>query len=61
MTEEKSNLEDLVDFYNQWPILREQVLTLSQGDTLTENQARILQQAFHVVNCVGPQDLIQDG
>lgn len=60
MTEKKPNFEDLVDFYNQWPILREQIETLSQGDTLTENQVRLLQQVFHVVDCVGPQDFTQD-
>lgn len=60
MAEEKPNFEDLVDFYNQWPNLRGQVQSLSSGDTLTQDQARILQQVFHVVDCVGPQDLIQD-
>ncbi len=60
MAKEKSDFEDLVDFYNQWPTLRDQLMPLTAGDTLSDEQARILQLLFHVVDCVGPQDLVRD-
>lgn len=57
MSNEQSSFEDLVDFYDQWPTIRDQVKTLSQGDTLTGEQAQILRLVFQIVDCVGPQDL----
>lgn len=60
MGDEQTRFEDLVDFYNQWPTIRDQIKTLSQGDTLTGEQAQLLQWVFHVVDCVGPQDLTRE-
>lgn len=57
MGSDKERLEDLLEFYNQWPDLRAKVIDLIDDPALRQDQRSILRSMMHVVDCVGPADL----
>lgn len=57
MGPEKDGLDDLVEFYNQWPDLRAKVICILDGPALQQDEKSILRSMMHVVDCVGPADL----
>ena len=57
MGPEKEGLDDLVEFYNQWPDLRAKVIDILDGPALQQHEKSILRSMIHVVDCVGPADL----
>ncbi len=56
----KSGFDDLVEFYNQWPDLRGQIQQLLEDKRLAPEQREIVRSMMHVVDCVGPADLIEN-
>ena len=56
MGSNKERLEDLLEFYNQWPDLRAKVVDLLDDPALRNEQKNILRSMMHVVDCVGPAD-----
>jgi len=60
MQSEKNGIEDLVEFYNQWPELRVQVQDILMGNALEPEQKEIIRSMMHVVDCVGPADFAGD-
>lgn len=57
MTAHQTPIEDLVEFYEQWPDLRKHVQDLLQDDRLDEKQRAVIRSMMHVMDCVGPADL----
>lgn len=57
MGPEKEGLDDLVEFYNQWPVLRAKIIEILDGPALQQDEKSILRSMIHVVDCVGPADL----
>lgn len=57
MSAQKTPIEDLVEFYEQWPELRQHVKDLLQDDRLDDRQQAVIRSMMHVVDCVGPADL----
>ena len=55
--ESGEDIQDLVDFYQQWPELREVAMTLSRDGRLDRTERVILQWMVRVVDRVGPVDL----
>jgi len=56
----KNDIEDLIEFYNQWPELREVVQDILGNDALNLKQKEIIRSMMHVVDCVGPADFSGD-
>lgn len=50
-------IEDLVDFYQQWPDLRDVAMNMSRDGRLDQKERVILQWMVRVVDRVGPVDL----
>lgn len=57
MGQDRKELDDLLEFYNQWPDLRVKMVAVLDGSTLTPEQQSILRSMIHLVDCVGPADL----
>lgn len=57
MGPERRELDDLLEFYNQWPDLRTKMVAVLDGTVLTSEQQKILRAMIHLVDCVGPADL----
>lgn len=53
----QSEIEDLVDFYNRWPVLRKEAQAVLEISDLTSAQASVLSWMIFVVDRVGPADL----
>ncbi len=51
------DIEDLVDFYQKWPDLRDVAMGLSRDGRLDRRERIILQWMVRVVDRVGPVDL----
>lgn len=60
MRREKNGFEDLVEFYRQWPDLREKVERMIDCASLEAQDKNILRSMVHIVDCVGPADLQPD-
>lgn len=56
-TPQDTPIDDLVEFYEQWPELRQHVKDLLQTERLDEQQKTVIRSMMHVVDCVGPADL----
>lgn len=50
-------IEDLVDFFNHWPEVRGDAVTLRNDKKLTPDQAEILNWMIFIIDRVGPADL----
>ena len=60
MNSKAEEIEDLVEFYRQWPELRSQIFDLIAENKLTMTQKKVIRSMIHVVDCVGPADLKSD-
>lgn len=56
----QSPIEDLVDFYRQWPDLRPGAETLAARQDLTADEREILCWMIRIVDRVGPSDLSEE-
>lgn len=52
-------IEGLVEFYEHWNTLRCEAIDLSKNSTLSEEQAVMIEWMVHVIDCVGPADLVE--
>lgn len=57
MGQDRKELDDLLEFYNQWPDLRTRMVAVLDGSALSPDEKSILRSMIHVVDCVGPADL----
>lgn len=55
--EKKTNIEDVFDFYTQWPDLRHRIVALKDKGALTPEDQKILGWMIHVMDRVGPSDV----
>jgi len=60
MTEDRENtpeINDLFEFYRQWPGLRTAMVSLAAAERLTASERMILTSMIAIVDRVGPNDL----
>jgi hypothetical protein len=57
MPDPQREIEDLVDFYDRWPELRDDICKLRAGEMVTADQAAIVRWMVFMVDRVGPSDL----
>lgn len=50
-------INDLLDFYDRWPSLRQAMHALSEGTTLNERERETLSWLILLADRVGPTDL----
>lgn len=51
---------DAVDFYEQWPILRQRAEKLVETQQMTKEDALLLHWMIRMVDMVGPRDIPSD-
>ncbi|WP_439521148.1 hypothetical protein [Marivita sp.] len=54
-------ITDAVDFYRQWPTLRQRAERLIETKEVTDGDAELLHWMIKMVDMVGPQDIPQEG
>lgn len=55
----KAEIEDVFDFYTQWPELRGRIVALRENGGLAPEDQQILYWMIHVIDRVGPSDVRQ--
>ena len=55
----KAEIDDVFDFYTQWPELRDRIVALREKGGLTAEDQHILYWMIHVMDRVGPSDVGQ--
>ncbi len=50
-------IRDLVDFYHQWPDLRDVIMRLRDGPNVDDRETLILEWMILVMDRVGPADI----
>lgn len=48
--------QDILEFFNQWPNLRNHVINLESGSNLTSDQIAIIHWMILTIDRVGPED-----
>ncbi|WP_299784418.1 hypothetical protein [uncultured Marivita sp.] len=62
MSEKKAQvvIADVVDFYRQWPELRERAEQLVETREMAQEDAELLHWMIKMVDMVGPNDIIRE-
>jgi hypothetical protein len=62
MSEKKAQvvIADVVDFYRQWPELRERAEHLVETREMAQEDAELLRWMIKMVDMVGPNDIIRE-
>ena len=62
MSENKAQvvIADVVDFYRQWPELRERAEQLVETREMAQEDAELLHWMIKMVDMVGPNDIIRE-